>query len=170
MESISLLPLCRSDSPYDTTPSFRRRAVRKCTMGHSLQLQIGRYYRGTETAIEVNDARRPHTLSCSISTIPVFHIIDFMSGEKKQKPEDLLNKLRKLEENKHCVNCGEYAKLGHSNVCGRKWGGCNSWNSSLLLVCVPQLQVGSPILLASCEGNWRWGGVTNRASQCPLGR
>ena len=41
-----------------------------------------------------------------------------MSGEKKQKPEDLLNKLRKLEENKHCVNCGEYAKLGHTNVCG----------------------------------------------------
>ena len=39
-----------------------------------------------------------------------------MSGEKKQKPEDLLNKLRKLEENKHCVNCGEYAKLGHTNV------------------------------------------------------
>lgn len=45
-----------------------------------------------------------------------------MSGEKKQKPEDLLNKLRKLEENKHCVNCGEYAKLGHSNVCGRELG------------------------------------------------
>lgn len=45
--------------------------------------------------------------------------IEDMSGEKKQKPEELLNKLRKLEENKHCVNCGEYAKLGHANVCGR---------------------------------------------------
>lgn len=44
-----------------------------------------------------------------------------MSGEKKQKPEELLNKLRKLEENKHCVNCGEYAKLGHANVCGKIW-------------------------------------------------
>ena len=42
-----------------------------------------------------------------------------MSGEKKQKPEELLNKLRKLEENKHCVNCGEDAKLGHANVCGK---------------------------------------------------
>ena len=41
-----------------------------------------------------------------------------LSGEKKQKPEDLLQKLRKLEENKHCANCGEFAKLGHTNVCG----------------------------------------------------
>ena len=41
-----------------------------------------------------------------------------MSGEKKQKPEELLQKLRKLEENKHCANCGEFAKLGHTNVCG----------------------------------------------------
>ena len=41
-----------------------------------------------------------------------------MSGEKKQKPEELLAKLRKLEENKYCPNCGEYAKLGHTNVCG----------------------------------------------------
>ena len=93
-----------------------------------------------------------------------------MSGEKKQKPEDLLNKLRKLEENKHCVNCGEYAKLGHTNVCGGVWGGCDLWNSSLFVVCVPQLQVGSPILLASCEGIVCLGGVTDRASQCPLGR
>lgn len=42
-----------------------------------------------------------------------------MSGEKKQNPEDLLKKLRKIEENKKCVNCGEYAKLGHQNVCGK---------------------------------------------------
>ena len=97
-------------------------------------------------------------------------IIVIMSGEKKQKPEDLLNKLRKLEENKHCVNCGEYAKLGHSNVCGGTLDGCDSWSSSLLFVCVPQLQVGSPILLASCEGNVWQRGVTNRASRCPLGR
>ena len=41
-----------------------------------------------------------------------------MSGEKKQKPEELLAKIRKIEENKYCVNCGEYAKLGHTNVCG----------------------------------------------------
>ena len=42
-----------------------------------------------------------------------------MSGEKKQKPEELLAKIRKIEDNKYCVNCGEYAKLGHTNVCGR---------------------------------------------------
>ena len=41
-----------------------------------------------------------------------------MSGEKKQKPEELLAKIRKLEDNKKCANCGEYAKLGHANVCG----------------------------------------------------
>ena len=41
-----------------------------------------------------------------------------MSGEKKQKPEELLAKIRKIEENKYCVNCGVYAKLGHTNVCG----------------------------------------------------
>lgn len=40
-----------------------------------------------------------------------------MAGEKKQNPEDILKKLRKIEENKKCVNCGEEAKLGHTNVC-----------------------------------------------------
>ena len=45
-----------------------------------------------------------------------------MSGEKKQKPEELLAKIRKIEENKYCVNCGEYAKLGHTNVCGTPRG------------------------------------------------
>ena len=47
-----------------------------------------------------------------------FFLIKIMSGEKKQKPEDLLAKLRKIEDNKHCANCGDYAKLGHTNVCG----------------------------------------------------
>lgn len=46
-----------------------------------------------------------------------------MSGEKKQKPEELLAKIRKIEENKYCVNCGEYAKLGHTNVCGNPRSG-----------------------------------------------
>ena len=57
--------------------------------------------------------------SFDIEMVPVFCLITSMSGEKKQKPEELLNKLRKLEENKHCANCGEYAKLGHANVCGK---------------------------------------------------
>ena len=89
---------------------------------------------------------------CHVDSHPHYYsfLTRAMSGEKKQKPEDLLNKLRKLEENKHCVNCGEYAKLGHTNVCGGVLCGCNSWNSSLLVVCVSQLQVGSSILLASC--------------------
>ena len=50
-----------------------------------------------------------------------------MSGEKKQKPEELLAKIRRIEDNKYCVNCGEYAKLGHTNVCGRivmHWNHC----------------------------------------------
>lgn len=60
-----------------------------------------------------------------------------MSGEKKQKPEELLAKIRKIEENKYCVNCGEYAKLGHTNVCGNPLRLLVSLRSSLQLLCVP---------------------------------
>ena len=59
---------------------------------------------------------KPEPSVFSISEIPQ----PAMSGEKKQKPEELLAKIRKIEDNKYCVNCGEYAKLGHTNVCGRK--------------------------------------------------
>ena len=55
--------------------------------------------------------------------IPVTTPVEAMSGEKKQKPEELLAKIRKIEENKYCVNCGEYAKLGHTNVCGNPRSG-----------------------------------------------
>lgn len=58
---------------------------------------------------------KPEPSVFSISEIPQ----PAMSGEKKQKPEELLAKIRKIEDNKYCVNCGEYAKLGHTNVCGR---------------------------------------------------
>ena len=54
----------------------------------------------------------------SIVSLDQFFLICIMSGEKKQKPEELLAKLRKIEDNKHCANCGDYAKLGHTNVCG----------------------------------------------------
>ena len=66
---------------------------------------------------------KPEPSVFSISEIPQ----PAMSGEKKQKPEELLAKIRKIEDNKYCVNCGEYAKLGHTNVCGRKtvrWNHC----------------------------------------------
>ena len=58
---------------------------------------------------------KPEPSVFSISEIPQ----PAMSGEKTQKPEELLAKIRKIEDNKYCVNCGEYAKLGHTNVCGR---------------------------------------------------
>ena len=58
---------------------------------------------------------KPEPSVFSISEIPQ----PARSGEKKQKPEELLAKIRKIEDNKYCVNCGEYAKLGHTNVCGR---------------------------------------------------
>lgn len=46
----------------------------------------------------------------------IFEIV--MSGEKKGNPETLIQKYRKLEENKVCPNCGEESKLGFTNVCG----------------------------------------------------
>ena len=51
-----------------------------------------------------------------------------MSGEKKQKPEELLAKIRKIEDNKYCVNCGEYAKLGvpYSDWIYPSAGGCRT--------------------------------------------
>lgn len=62
-----------------------------------------------------------------------------MSGEKKQKPEDLLAKLRKIEDNKHCANCGDYAKLGHTNVCGILFAAYFLFFSSLQLFRVPHV-------------------------------
>ncbi|KAM7458107.1 hypothetical protein BLSTO_01127 [Blastocystis sp. subtype 1] len=58
-----------------------------------------------------------------------------MSGEKKQKPEELLAKIRKIEENKYCVNCGEYAKLGHTNVCGNPRSGVVPYSSFVCHMC-----------------------------------
>ena len=62
-----------------------------------------------------------------------------MSGEKKQKPEELLAKIRKIEDNKYCVNCGEFAKLGHTNVCGNSYNyECNHvvpYNSFVCHMC-----------------------------------
>lgn len=63
----------------------------------------------------MSEPPKPEPSVFSISEIPQ----PAMSGEKKQKPEELLAKIRKIEDNKYCVNCGEYAKLGHTNVCGR---------------------------------------------------
>ena len=68
---------------------------------------------------------KPEPSVFSISEIPQ----PAMSGEKKQKPEELLAKIRKIEDNKYCVNCGEYAKLGHTNVCGRI---AMRWNHSVV--------------------------------------
>ena len=63
----------------------------------------------------MSEPPKPEPSVFSISEVPQAA----MSGEKKQKPEELLAKIRKIEDNKYCVNCGEYAKLGHTNVCGR---------------------------------------------------
>lgn len=79
----------------------------------------------------------------------IFEIV--MSGEKKGNPETLIQKYRKLEENKVCPNCGEESKLGFTNVCGISRLLFFIF-SSLQVLRLQQLQGCSPGLLPQSQG------------------
>ncbi|KAG3231993.1 hypothetical protein PI124_g22913, partial [Phytophthora idaei] len=40
--------------------------------------------------------------------------------------EAALNALKKMEANKTCVNCGNYNRFGHQNICEKPNGGGNA--------------------------------------------